>query len=325
MTFGEGDFGTGYFGGEPVTYMAVGTLEAWNALSPAEQAFYGGGHYLDYNLATNALPATPTENWTLQSISDSSLTAALVTPDDSSFNNKKLIFDLNGFVLNDNFTNHTIEVNITGFELNNGTILRQSNKVADRSSVYNPNPSGSMSISHVVFDGNSYDEIMVLYDSQVFVSFCVFKNLTSSTFGALVRGGGYSGPVSTLKNLTFYNNQYDLRDNMLSADHEIKNTYAKFRGSFTDLGGNASLDTSAPEVTRQNRAPVDSFEDLVDFIPKDVAWMEGVEITEFSEYLNGVTTVNNYWTGANGRAVVSGGTPGGGSAGLFFDDAFIWG
>jgi hypothetical protein len=31
--------------------------------------------------------------------------------------------------------------------------------------------------------------------------------------------------------------------------------------------------------------------------------MQGVEITEFLTYLNGVTTVDNWWTGATGRAV----------------------
>lgn len=53
-----------------------------------------------------------------------------------------------------------------------------------------------------------------------------------------------------------------------------------------------------------------AFNNLDEMIPNDIPVMQGVE-PSFSTYLNGVTTVDNYWTGANGRAVpFIGGGPG---------------
>jgi len=76
-------------------YYAVGTLVAWNALTVDEQAFYDGNHYLTLDNAVGALPATPTDNYETQHISDTTEGATSTLP--SSFNGKILTINFCGF------------------------------------------------------------------------------------------------------------------------------------------------------------------------------------------------------------------------------------
>jgi hypothetical protein len=93
-------------------YIAYGDTADWNALTPAQQAFYNGGNYVSLGTAVGALPATPTEAHELRAIGNTSNTLTVTMP--ATFNGQKLCINNMGFTYSTSRTGDDIIVSTGG-------------------------------------------------------------------------------------------------------------------------------------------------------------------------------------------------------------------
>ncbi len=301
-----------YGGGVPVEYIAVGALDDWNALTQAQRDFYDNRHYLNYGTARTALPADGafTDFWETHQISEE-VDNAFVVNWPADMNGYGLTIRGFGNTLNSTYTSN----DFVWTSAANGTIIIKdlnpkysAVKLSAKAAFRFDQVTADATVDNCHLDGNGGATSYLVYLLNSTGEFCIQKSSAKDcdVFMRVFNGT----PVVNCINCRTSNVSRGLL--ISTASVNIKNNYFQattttISGTVVDLGGNTTSDTDAPEVARQNRSIADSFEDQIDWIPKDVAWMEGVEITEFATYANNVTTVDNYWVSPNGRAVLGGG------------------
>ena len=288
---------------------AICSTSFWNAQTPAFRAAHRT-YYVDLSAlgASGNWAGTFAANQVALGYED--ITQNSVATITADLDGNEAAIDMQGNKIYDNFADGTITLDSSGIKiLNVHSVSTQAKSVAYRHFIINQEHA---ILNNLIMDGGSHTGSGLLANNDIDVSNVIFKNYTNSaTYGAYFKGGSFGGTYALLENLTFYNNSLDFRSN-ISSEHTLRNIYAKFNGTPTDGGGLVSPDTSAPEVANQNKAAVDMFEDLVDFIPKSEDMNVGViptlSLNDVS--LNGYSRVSPYWVGAN-RAIPAIPTEGG--------------
>lgn len=265
---------------------------------------FEGNHFLELSNATSALPATPTEDYEIQFISDTEEATPCTLP--ASFNNKTLTILGRGYTYNSIRSNTDITL-----------------------------PSGSVAYQ-LVFESIKFNDIFPkngTNDANIFIgnNSVVISKIKNCEF----RGNDNKGPsiysyqsvslevtncISTNKENGYYcgGNANTKLENCIAIScvtgigrwggAVIRNSY--FEGStlaiwagLDDDGSNSSSDSSAFSADLRNISPTDAFADTAsgDFTP-NLIMREGVAptIVGHTHYKNGVFMRSPYYIGALG-------------------------
>lgn len=250
-------------------YLAVGTLAAWNALGAGGQAKYEN-HYLNNKAANDflvTLALDHPDDYDVEWISNFQESTGFTTPAWTGGQILRFVgFD---FICSEQMTVDNVNLNTEDAIIIGCKFSQDVTKTLTAAASVTLSKSGTK-VSECWFTGTdtTNGSGCKAAADNVTIEKSVFQDFVSW-------GVRPQNRTVLLEKCTFYNNSFDFA--IYTIDLTVKNCYCKFfTATFTDGGGNTSSDSSAPEATRQNRAPVDSFEDLIDFVPKDVAWMVGV-------------------------------------------------
>jgi len=302
--------------------VAYGTLDAWNALSASEQAYYDGGHYLLLLSAITAYPgALASDDYSYYDISDTDNIQSVTMPTNTNGYSIKIIG--NGYKYNTSCASRDIYINTGGYkiEIENINFVAQIDKTNSDRFIRVTATSGvlDLTISNCVFDMNNYicNAIFLSEYEGIVNVFCnVFKNRNIGTLFYIFRHlDPRETAFSNLENNTFsdilgsesIDVDSSFTGNCTLKNNNIVDSTACINGTYTDGGGNATSDTTG-SVGYQSIVAADAMVDPAggDYRPKKngplLVGYSSPLIADNKKYLEGgpILSINSY-SGAYGR------------------------